>query len=253
MTKKKYVQSVIRSLDILHLLSEADEGLGVNDVATVLGVASPTAHSLLRTLTLRGFAKQYGTRYFLGGEVVHLFENYITRDPIVRVKEGMQELAKEFPEDLIGFAELQSNEITMRFRISPDRPGIIQTPIRIRHSIYFNLSTVVLLAFLSKSESHKLRQINPFEEFGKAYWKSFREFENCLEKIRKNGYLKRFSSDNLAFRIAAPIWTYKHNIAGVLSISVIWDDESQKPSTAKQKQLLKSLCSKAQELSWSNN
>jgi DNA-binding IclR family transcriptional regulator len=249
---KKYVQSVIRSLDILHLLSEADEGLGVNDVATALDVANPTAHSLLQTLALRGFAKQHGTRYFLGGEVIQLFENYVTRNPLIGVKEGMQELAKEFPEAIIGFSELQSNEIAIRFRISPDWPGIIQTPIKTRYSLYFNLSAMVMLAFLPKNISHKLRQTQSFDEFGKAYWKNIKQYEKVLEQIKKDVYLKMLGSDNLALRIAAPVWNHKHNLAGVLAISILWDDESHKISAAKQKQLLKSLCSKAQELSCLN-
>lgn len=250
MPAKKYVQSVVRSLDILRLLSEADEGLGVNDVAEALDVANPTAHSLLQTLALRGFAKQHGTRYFLGGEVVQLFENYITRNPMIRVKGGMQELAKEFPDAIIGFSELQSNEIATRFRISPDWPGIVQTPIKTRYSLYFNLSAMVMLAFLPKNISHKLRQEQSFDEHGRAYWKTPAKFEAVLEQIRKDGYLMMFGSDNMALRIAAPIWNHKHNLAGVLAISVLWDEDSQKPTKAEQKQLLKSLSTKAKELSF---
>ena len=249
MPAKKYVQSVIRGLDILRLLSEADEGLGVNDVAAALGVANPTAHSLLQTLALRKFAKQHGTRYFLGGEVVSLFENYVTRNPVIRVKEGMQELAKEFPEAIIGFSELQSDEIATRFRISPDWPGIVQTPIKTRYSLYFNLSAMVMLAFLPKNISHQLYREQPFDEYGRAYWKKREKFEAVLANIREDGYLKMFGSDNLALRIAAPVWNHKYNLAGVLAISVLWDEDSQKPSKEKQKQLLKSLCAKAQELS----
>jgi IclR family transcriptional regulator, pca regulon regulatory protein len=249
MAAKKYVQSVIRGLEILRLLSEADEGLGVNDVAAALDVANPTAHSLLQTLALRGFAKQHGTRYFLGGEVVQLFENYVNRNPIIKIKKGMRELAKEFPEAIIGFAELQSDKIALRFRISQDWSGIIQTPIKIYYSIYFNLSAMVMLAFLPQNISHKLRQSQSFDEFGKAHWKKLSAFDANLEQIREDGYLKMFGSDNLALRIAAPVWSYKRNLGGVLSISILWNEKSEKPSASKQKQLLKSLCSQARELS----
>jgi DNA-binding IclR family transcriptional regulator len=250
MPAKKYVQSVVRSLDILRLLSEADEGLGVNDVAAALDVANPTAHSLLQTLALRGFAKQHGTRYFLGGEVVQLFESYVTRNPMIRIKEGMQELAKEFPDAIIGFSELQSNEIATRFRISPDWPGIIQTPVKTRYSLYFNLSAMVMLAFSPKNISHKMRQQQSFDEHGRAYWKSPEEFETVLEHIRDDGYLMMFGSDGLALRIAAPVWNLKHSLAGVLAISVLWDDESKKPSSKQQEHLLKELCRKAKEMSY---
>lgn len=249
MPAKKYVQSVLRSLDILRLLSEADDGLGVNGVAEAIAVANPTAHSLLQTLTLRGFAQQHGTRYFLGGEVVQLFENYITRSPMLRVKGAMLELAKQFPHAIIGFSELQSNEVTIRFRISPDWPGIIQTPIKSRYLLYFNLSAMVILAFVPKNISRKMRQAQPFDEYGRAYWKSLQHYEKTLEQIRKNGYLKMFSSDNLALRIAAPVWNHKHNLAGVLSLSMLWDEESKKPTQDEQELLLNSLRAKAKESS----
>ena len=249
MPAKKYVQSVLRSLDILNLLSEVDEGLGVNDVADALNVANPTAHSLLQTLVLRGFAKQHGTRYFLGGETVRLFENYVSRNPMLRIKEGMLELAKTFPEAIIGFAELQAEEVALRFRISPDRPGIIQTPIKTRYQLYYNLSAMIMQAFLPGNICRRLRQLQPFDEFGKVYWRSLGEFEKRLDQIRKDGYLQMFGSDNLALRIAAPIWNHKHNLAGVLSISVLWDEESQRPTKDKQELLLKSLCAKTKDLS----
>ncbi|MFA6715689.1 MAG: helix-turn-helix domain-containing protein [Victivallaceae bacterium] len=249
MPAKKYVQSVIRGLDILRLLSEADEGLGVNDVADAINVANPTAHSLLQTLVLRGFAKQHGTRYFLGGETVQLFENYVSRNPMIHLKEGMLELAKTFPEAIIGFAELQAEEVALRFRISPDRPGIIQTPIKTRYLLYYNLSAMVMQAFLPENICRRLRQLQPFDEFGKVYWRSPGEFEKHLDQIRKDGYLQMFGSDNLALRIAAPVWNYKHNLAGVLSISLLWDEVSQKPTQKEQDFLLRSLCAKAKDLS----
>ena len=239
----------MRSLDILRMLSEADEGLGVNDVAEAMDIASPTAHSLLQTLALRGFTKQYGTRYFLGGELVQLFENYVTRNPMIRIKEGMRELAKEFPGSIIGFSELQADEISLRFRISPEWPGIIQTPIKKRYLLYYNLSAMVMLAFLPKNISYQLRKGQPFDEYGRVYWKSREDFEEALSRIREDGYLMLFGSDNLALRIAAPVWSHRHNLAGVLSISLLWDEVSQKPTQKEQDFLLRSLCAKAKDLS----
>ncbi len=51
------VQSLERALDILEVLSRAENELGISDVGAALGLANGTVHRLLATLTYRGYTR----------------------------------------------------------------------------------------------------------------------------------------------------------------------------------------------------
>lgn len=56
-TKPEGVQAVARAMRLLKLMSEHDDGLRVSDLARQGGLAVSTAHRLLTTLELQGFAQ----------------------------------------------------------------------------------------------------------------------------------------------------------------------------------------------------
>jgi DNA-binding IclR family transcriptional regulator len=60
--------TIERTLDALELLADRREGVGVGELATALGVSSPSAHRLLSTLHARGYARQdpLTARYSIG-------------------------------------------------------------------------------------------------------------------------------------------------------------------------------------------
>lgn len=67
------VQSVERAFALLEVLGEADGPLSLAEVAQRAGLASPTAHRLLRTLQAQGYVAQHATReYSLGPGLIAL-------------------------------------------------------------------------------------------------------------------------------------------------------------------------------------
>lgn len=61
------VQSVDRAFDLLEVLAEADRPLPLGEVAQRVGLTSPTAHRLLRTMQARGYIAQNESRYYSPG------------------------------------------------------------------------------------------------------------------------------------------------------------------------------------------
>lgn len=73
------MQSVHRALDLLEIVARNGEA-GVGEVAEAAGLRPPTAHNLLRTLTVRGYLLSEGGRYRLGPGVVAVNSRF---DPMV--------------------------------------------------------------------------------------------------------------------------------------------------------------------------
>ena len=62
------IQSIERAVAVLRLLGSTDRPLGLGEIATALGLPSPTAHGIVRTLRDTGFVDQDvdSARYVLG-------------------------------------------------------------------------------------------------------------------------------------------------------------------------------------------
>ncbi|RDI59620.1 IclR family transcriptional regulator [Nocardia pseudobrasiliensis] len=73
------IQSIERAAAVLRLLARGSGPLGVGDIAAALGLAKPTAHGILRTLTGVGFVEQDPSsgRYRLGAAVLHLGSGHL--------------------------------------------------------------------------------------------------------------------------------------------------------------------------------
>ena len=69
------VQSIERAFDLLEMLADAGEPVGLSELATVSGLPLPTVHRLMRTLVTRGYVRQETSRrYTLGSRLIRLGE-----------------------------------------------------------------------------------------------------------------------------------------------------------------------------------
>jgi len=70
------VQSVERGFDVLEIMADAGDPIGVSELADRAGVPVPTIHRLIRTLLNRGYVRQLpDRRYALGPRLIRLGES----------------------------------------------------------------------------------------------------------------------------------------------------------------------------------
>lgn len=215
---KRYVQSLQRGMDILFLLSENQNGLGVGEIAEFLNIASSSTHTLLGTLIMKRLARQVGKKYFLGEGISILFGSYVNSAYMESVKLIMKDISTKIPGAVIVFAEKEFNEISIRFRVSPDRPGILQTPVNRRISFYFSISSTIIVAFSLEEIQQELFLIHPFDEEGPGIWKDFKTFQKAVEAAKINGFSESIHAGNQI--VAFPVLQDKAGFCGVLSVRV---------------------------------
>lgn len=68
------MQTLERSLDVLEILAQADEPLGVTDIGSRISLHKSTVHRILQTLCHRGYVekKKDNERYHLGIKIIEL-------------------------------------------------------------------------------------------------------------------------------------------------------------------------------------
>lgn len=71
---EKYVQTLERSLDILEVLAQAEEPLGVTEIGNRISLHKSTVHRILQTLCYRGYVEKEkeNEHYHLGIKIVEL-------------------------------------------------------------------------------------------------------------------------------------------------------------------------------------
>jgi DNA-binding IclR family transcriptional regulator len=187
MPSSSYVQSVIKALDILHAVSNTENGAGLNDLSEMFGMKKTTVHNLVRTLRARNYlTKDSGNRYQIGPAVNELLSGHHRNDIIRRAGEEMRKLHKKLPGYTLTFSELCGTEIYCRLRMSADQPGLLQKPVAMMFQPYNSATGICFQAFYEEYHYMVLERY-PFNEFATRKWKNIKQFELLLDHVRKTG------------------------------------------------------------------
>lgn len=98
---ERYVQTLERSLDILEVLAQSEESLGVTEIGNRIGLHKSTVHRILQTLCYRGYVEKERDRerYHLGVKIVELGIRFFNDLEIRKIAAGfLSRLAKSFDE-----------------------------------------------------------------------------------------------------------------------------------------------------------
>ncbi len=220
------LQSVLRGFQVLEIVASAHEGAPLKDIAAQMGLKPPTAHILLNTLLAGGYlARRPGDlRYRLGEAAFRLTDRYLENTLRQGAEQAVREVAAQMPKATVIFVEPRDYDFYVLFRMSPDRPGIIQMPRERRMAPYQSATALACLAFSAPDERMAFRQRHDFFEEGKATWGSEKKLEAFLRKARRADYvLLNFTSSGVR-ATAAPIFNRRGQLAAALGASMPPED-----------------------------
>ena len=204
--RTKPVQSVLRGIDLLDLLSEAPGGMRLGEMACALDLKAPTVHNLARTLAMRGLVNQTeGGLYALGSGLLEMADRARRSRQQREAERVVQDLGALECRPIINYSIPSTTRVVVRLRVSPDRPGIVQHPSHRDNPIYSTANGLAFMAFAPEDQVIALRQSQPFHEYGIRLWKSPEELDDFLALCRERGYaVPPFPGQEL-FRASAPV------------------------------------------------
>jgi len=216
------VQSVARALDILEVLGQAEQGLGVTELARQLGLKVPTAHNLLRTLLARGYvAKDKSTqRYRLGFNCAQLGRAYRQTLRISEVaRPAVQDLARRLNESVV-VAAMEQGEIAFIARAAGSQMLAVNFE---RSWVKVGCTSVcgrVLLAHLPEDELGRYIDAHPIKRGEIEDIGNRRDLDRILAKARSDGHLEYWRDSNTVLAIAAPIRDYTGDVVASVGLGM---------------------------------
>ena len=204
MPHSELVQSLLKGLDLLKLISLKNNGVRLNELAAETGIKKTTLHNLLRTLCARGFlVKDSANRFKTGPAVLEIAKNQQTVTRRTRAADFCVELQEMFPDNVVTLATLSGSGVRCIFRVSPDRPGELQRLPERNFMPYVSVSSIVLQA-ANPFKARHLEEHYPFEEYGIGMWGSLKKFEEAKDSVLKQKYFLRDNGKTISIAFVMP-------------------------------------------------
>lgn len=219
---KDLVQSVDRSLSILELLADYEEGLGTTEIGERLDLHKSTVHRLLGTLIYKGYveqledSKKYKTTY----KLYELGSRLLVKKDLLSVsKKYSKELMEEINEvvHLVVRDGIYSVYID---KVEADNTIRMASTIGRRSTLYSTSVGKAMLAFMDPKEVEEIWKASQIEKFTTYTIDNYNDFLEELERVRKLGYAEDNEENEMGVRcLGAPIFNLRGEVEGAISIS----------------------------------
>lgn len=210
------IQSLARGLTILQIMADANDGIGVTELADHLGVNKGTASRMIQTLKSYGFVEQApdGRRYQLGPVLVQLSRSVINRMPL-------RETAKPYLHELVNttgecahLAIYAQGKALYIDQVESEATLRVNAEIGQMAPLHCTALGKVLLAFGGYPLPEDL------EICTAATIITREKLEAELDKVREQGYAIDDEEYDQGVRcIAVPVYDIRSKLAGAIGVS----------------------------------
>lgn len=210
------IQSLARGLKILTLMADANEGIGVTDLADQLGVNKGTASRMIHTLKNYGFVEraQDGRRYQLGPVLVRLSRSVINRMPLRETAKPYLHQLVEATGECAHLAIYAQGQALYIDQVESEATLRVNADVGHMAPLHCTALGKVLLAFgdYPIPENLEIRTA--------ATIITHKNLEAELNKVREQGYAVDDEEYDQGVRcIAVPIFEFHDRLAGAIGIS----------------------------------
>jgi DNA-binding IclR family transcriptional regulator len=216
------VQSVVRALTLLDALGDTRGEVGVAELSKRVGFHVSTAHRLLATLVVHGYARQNPDtgRYALGAKALHLAESYLAQTDLCRlVRPGLERLGRETGETA-NLVVRDGREALYLDKVESPQNLRIFSRIGRRAPLHCTAVGKVLLAAEPWEAVRRLLGRGPFERLTARTVTSATQFRVELAKVRGQGVaLDLEECEEGARCIAVPVRNARGETVAALSVS----------------------------------
>lgn len=219
---QELVQSVERSLSILEVLSEFENGLGITEISNKVDLHKSTVHRLLATLISKGYVKQNqeNNNYILTMKLFELGNKKVEKMNILNVSRSyLQNLVNETNE-VVHLVIREGHEIIYISKVESQNTIRMHSKIGSRKPAYCTAVGKAMLAYLDEAEVKKIWDNSKIEKITEHTVTDFQEFMKILKTIKQRGYAEEEQENEIGIRcVAATIFDYKGEVCGAISIS----------------------------------
>lgn len=219
---QEIVQSVDRSLSILEVLSDYEDGLGITEISEKVKLHKSTVHRLLATLIFKGYVEQsYETnKYKLTLKLFELGNKKVEKMDLVAVARPYLKKLVEKTNEVVHLVVSEGTEII--YVGKEESQNTIRTHSRIgyRRPLYCTAVGKSILSYMKDEEVEDIWNKSNIERLTEYTITNFDEFKRYLNEVREKGYAVDEQENEIGVRcVGASIFNHKGEVCGAISIS----------------------------------
>ncbi len=210
------IQSLARGLKILNLLSQAPDGISIQELSNHLGVDKASASRLVATLVSYGFVeKNEGTRrYQLGAQVVSLSRSVLTRLPLREAAKPFLRQLMERSGECAHLAIPAQGKALYIDQVESPATLRVNAQVGTMNPLHCTSLGKVMLAFGCAEIPESLESYTQYTITDPLLLRAH------LDEVRLQGYAFDDEEFDLGVRcLAAPIFDYRNKVIGAIGIS----------------------------------
>lgn len=219
-------RSVVRSIEILSIISQSKLGMSLNDVVAKTKIPRTTTYDILQMLTesemlqvIEGKTRQYkiGLKAFLIGN------RYIQNMDLIQAARPVVDETSEKLEMTSFIAMLEGNQIIYLYKKEPENVPIYTANVSNREDVYCTSLGKAILSALPEEEVETMIPTLKFRQRTKNTIMNGETLKSDLALTRKRG----FSLDDreildFVFCVGAPIFDHSGRVAGGISVAGLY-------------------------------
>jgi DNA-binding IclR family transcriptional regulator len=219
---KSLIQSLDRGLQLLEIISQAKNPMGLPELAEMLNVDRSTVHRLLGTLQQRNYVLQdsQSKHYSLGMKVIELSRRALDGINFRAIaKPYLKQLSKETGESTNLFILANLYAICVDYEASPS-PLAVSNDTGIVYIMHATAGGKVLMAYMTEDTQQKIIKSNPLTAYTPRTITDANVLMMHLQQIREQGYALDDEERYVGVRcIAAPIFDHTRKAIAGISMS----------------------------------
>ena len=219
---QEVVQSVERTLSILEVLSDYENGLGITEISEKVNLHKSTVHRLLSTLMVKGYVQQNEdtNRYKLTLKLFELGSKKVEKMNIVTAARPLLQELMEKTNEVIHLVVREGTEIVYIAKVESQNPIRMYSRIGKRSPVYCTAVGKSMLSHMTDNEVELIWNNSHIEKLTENTVIDYEKFKENLSIIRKQGYAIDEQENEIGIRcIGTSILDYNGHVCGAISIS----------------------------------
>lgn len=216
------VQSVERTLTIVELLSDYNDGLGITDISNGVELHKSTVHRLLGTLIYKGYVIQDAdtNKYRLTLKFYEIGNKRVENIGILEASKHYTKALMQATNEVVHLVVRDGIDIVYVDKVEANNTIRMVSKIGKRSPMYCTSVGKAMLANMSDLDVSKIWTQSKIVKLTDNTIIDFDELKKALEIIKNDGYAEDDEENEIGVRcIGAPIFNRKGDIEGAISVS----------------------------------
>ena len=218
------IQSVDRALDIVEVLAEHQDGLGIMELSQNLGLHSSTCHHLVQTLLKRNYLDQspITKRYTLGVKLLQLKHIRIEQADVYAQSLPLLDALNVKTGEAVHLAVFQGGELLTIAKLESRYPVKVDNGyVGKSNAAHCTATGKAIIAYLSEKALDGLFSQRELKAFTTKTITSLPELRVELNRVRRQGY----ALDDEEYQpgiccVGAPVWDFAGQVVASISVSI---------------------------------